>query len=58
MIINFKFWKYEVLKPFVVESSTIAPAFGQLGGGIQYHTYSKVSTLISEGFIKEIGRLD
>ena len=49
-----KYHKYEVIKPFVVESSTIAPAFGQLGGGTQYHSFSKASTLIEGGYIKEI----
>ena len=49
-----KYHKYEVVKPFVVESSTIAPAFGQIGGGTQYHSFSKASTLIESGIIREI----
>ena len=46
--------QYIVEKPLFVESSTIAPAFGQIGGGTQYHSYSNASTLIDSGFIREI----
>ena len=48
--------QYEVLKPFQVEESVIAPAFGQPGGGIQYRSNVSIQKLLKRGIIKEIGR--
>ncbi|WFN90289.1 glycohydrolase toxin TNT-related protein [Arcanobacterium wilhelmae] len=45
---------YEVVKPFEVEMSTIAPCFDQPGGGVQYRTPVKLETLIERGIIKEV----
>lgn len=45
---------YEVLKPFPVEQSTIAPAFGKIGLGIQYKSPISVSDLIRLKYIKPI----
>ena len=42
MIINIKFWKYEVLQEFDVVSSAIAPYFDQPGHGVQYLLPDKV----------------
>jgi RHS repeat-associated protein len=44
--------KYEVVKPFSVQSGTVAPYFGQPGGGIQYNTVTPIRTLINNGFLK------
>ena len=46
---------FEVVKPFPVESSKIAPAFCQLGGGTQYRTLYTAEKLLRLGIIKEIG---
>jgi len=45
---------FEVVKPFEVESGTVAPAFGQLGLGTQYRTSVQLKTLINHGIIREI----
>jgi len=34
--------------------SKIAPAFGQIGGGVQFELPNNVSCLIKNGFLKEI----
>ncbi len=47
--------QYEVVKPFEVEASTIAPAFGQPGGGTQYRCAVSAETLLKRGIIKEYG---
>ena len=46
--------RYKVVKPFQVESSTIAPAFGKLGGGTQYRSAVNVEKLLKHGIIVEI----
>ena len=46
--------KFEVLKPFEVESSRIAPAFGKPGGGIQYRAPFSAEWLLKHGIIKEL----
>ena len=43
--------QFEVLKPIPVQKSTIAPWFGQPGGGVQYQTPVPVKVLIDKGFI-------
>jgi RHS repeat-associated protein len=45
---------FEVLKPFEVESGTVAPWFNQLGGGVQYQTPVNLETLLSRGIIREV----
>ncbi len=45
---------YKVLKPFEVQSSTIAPAFGKLGLGKQYLSPVSVKTLLKRGIITTI----
>lgn len=42
---------YQVVKPIPVVKSTIAPAFNQPGGGVQYQTPVNVNTLLNKGFI-------
>ena len=37
--------QFEVIKPFEVEMSIIAPAFGKIGGGIQYRVAVSAETL-------------
>jgi Tuberculosis necrotizing toxin len=46
--------KYEVIKPFDVQSGKIAPWFGESGGGVQYKFDKSVKDLLLEGYIKEI----
>lgn len=48
--------QFEIIKPFEVEASIIAPAFGKVGGGIQYRVPVTAEILKKRGFIKEIGR--
>ena len=48
--------QYEVVKPFQVEESIIAPAFRQPGGGTQYRSNVSIEKLLKHGIIKEIGR--
>jgi Tuberculosis necrotizing toxin len=45
---------YEVLKSFPVEQSTIAPAFGKIGLGIQYKSPISVSNLIRLKYIRPV----
>jgi len=46
---------FEVLKPFTVQTSKIAPAFGQIGTGVQYYSpFLNAKELIMGGFIKPI----
>jgi RHS repeat-associated protein len=42
---------YRVVKPFEVEVSTIAPAFGKIGLGTQYRTPVSVEILLKRGII-------
>jgi hypothetical protein len=46
--------KYQVLKPFSVQSGTVAPWFGQSGGGIQYQTSNPILQLKNEGYLIRI----
>src|SRR5262249_31936760 len=45
---------FQVLKPFEVQSGTVAPAFGQLGLGSQYRSSMQLGDLLNGGFLKEI----
>jgi RHS repeat-associated protein len=45
---------FEVVKPFEVESGTVAPAFGQPGFGTQFRTPVPMGTLIRRGIIRQI----
>ena len=47
--------QFEVVKPFEVEESIIAPAFDNIGLGKQYHSKVKATTLLKKGIIKQIG---
>ena len=49
-----KYTQFEVLKSFHVQQSQISPAFGQIGGGIQFKSYVSVEDLIKGGVIKQI----
>ncbi len=49
-----KYTRYVVLKPFEVEASTIAPAFGKIGLGTQYRCAVNAKTLVRKGIIKPI----
>ena len=46
--------RFEVLKPFEVEAGEIAPAFGQLGGGLQFYSSLKLEILLRRGILKEV----
>jgi hypothetical protein len=45
---------FEVLKPFEVQSGTVAPWFGQPGGGTQYLSPVRLEVLIKRGIVREI----
>jgi hypothetical protein len=45
---------YKVVKPFSVQSSTIAPAFGKQGLGKQYLSPVNANTLLKRGIIVPI----
>jgi len=45
---------FEVVKPFEVESGTVAPWFNQPGGGLQYRTPVNLDTLLNRGIIKGV----
>ena len=47
--------QFVVVKPFEVEASTIAPAFGKIGLGTQYRSPVSVEVLLKKGIIKQIG---
>lgn len=47
--------QFVVVKPFEVEASTIAPAFGKIGLGTQYRSSVSVEVLLKKGIIKKIG---
>jgi RHS repeat-associated protein len=46
------FNSYTIMKPFPVQSGTIAPAFGQPGLGIQYMSNVSAEVLLKRGIIK------
>jgi hypothetical protein len=50
--INTPYNSYEVIKPFDVQSGTVAPWFDQPGGGIQYQLPMSVQSLLDQGFIR------
>ena len=45
---------FEVLKPLEVEAGTIAPWYGEPGGGVQYRTRSTVRQLVDEGYLRRL----
>ncbi|TGK46259.1 DUF4237 domain-containing protein, partial [Leptospira gomenensis] len=45
---------FEVIKPFEVKKSTVAPAFGQTGYGTQYQAPIPLKTLLEKGIIREV----
>jgi RHS repeat-associated protein len=47
--------RFEVKQPLTVEVGPVAPAFGQLGFGVQYRTSSTLQELVEKGVIQEIG---
>ena len=48
-------FSYEVIRPLPVQSGTIAPAFGEFGGGIQYLLPFGERDLADAGYLKVIG---
>jgi len=44
---------FEVVKPFEVESGTVAPYFGEIGYGPQYRTPVTLDTLRNRGILRE-----
>ncbi len=46
---------FEVLKPFEVQESRIAPAFGEVGGGQQYLPPVRLDVLLNRGIVGEVG---
>ena len=52
---SWAYHKYVVVKDIPgVTTSEIAPAFGQLGGGIQFELPDRIVDLISNGFLREL----
>ncbi len=47
--------QFEVVKPFEVEESTIASAFGKIGLGTQYRSFVSAEVLLKKGIIKQVG---
>ena len=45
---------FEVLEPFKVQKSSIAPWFDQKGWGTQYYLYGEIKQLIKDGYLKEV----
>lgn len=45
---------FEVLKPFEVSRSTVAPAFGELGLGTQYRAPVTLDVLLKRGILGEV----
>lgn len=50
-----KYQRYEVVKPIPnVEAATVAPAFGQDGGGVQFRLVQPLKWYVENGYLKEI----
>ena len=47
---------YKVIKPFPVQSSTIAPAFGKIGLGKQYMSPLPIKILLKRGIIVPVNK--
>lgn len=47
--------QFVVVKPFEVEASTIAPAFGRIGLGTQYRSPISADVLLRRGIIQRFG---
>jgi RHS repeat-associated protein len=47
---------FEIVKPFEVQSGTVAPRFNQPGGGVQHVTPVNLETLLKRGILKEVTR--
>lgn len=45
---------FEVMKPFEVQSGSVAPWFNQPGGGLQYVTPVNLETLLKRGILNEV----
>jgi hypothetical protein len=45
---------FEVVKPFPIQTSTTAPAFGRMGGGLQYRTPISIKDLLEFNYLKHI----
>jgi hypothetical protein len=46
--------RYEVIRPLPIWEGPIAPAMGQLGGGIQYYFPNAIVDLLNAGYLKEV----
>jgi hypothetical protein len=51
---NYEYNAYEVVKPFSVQSSKLAPAFGKFGKGTQFKTPIRGNILLKRNIIKKI----
>ena len=45
---------FEVLKPFPVQAGTVAPAFGEVGLGVQFFSPLQLGVLLSRGILGEV----
>ncbi len=48
------FHSYEVVKPIPVKISTTAPAFGEIGGGVQHELPMSAGKLVDHGILREL----
>ena len=46
------YFQFQVLKPFPIQTSNVAPAFGKIGLGVQYKTPIGINSLEELGYIK------
>jgi hypothetical protein len=45
---------FRVIEPMTVESGTVAPAFGQLGLGVQFRTSLTLGEMLDQGILEEV----
>jgi hypothetical protein len=45
---------FQVIQPFAAQAGIVAPAFGQLGLGIQFRTDLPLQELLDQGFLQEV----
>lgn len=45
---------FRVLKPINVDAGTIAPYFGEMGGGTQYIFKEAIENLIKSGYLERV----
>lgn len=46
--------KYRVIKPWLVKVGIVAPAFNQVGGGLQYKVDKPIFYYLNTGYLEEV----